>query len=144
LVLYANTWNLEGGGRNKASTLGVNASQIESALRYAYGSGQVSLIYTPTNQFQVILELILQYRRDVNALSLLYVRSNSGNMVPLSAIAHLSQNVGSLTVSHLGQTSATISYNLAPGTSLEQANAAITKLATTILPATIPTSRCAE
>lgn len=127
--------------RNKASTLGINASQIESALSDAYGSGQVSLIYTPTDQFYVILELLPQYRRDINALSLLYVRSSSGNMIPLSAIAHLTQNVGSLTVSHLGEIpSATISYNLAPGTSLEQATAAISKLASTILPATITTS----
>ena len=61
--------------RDKASALGVTAEQIENALYNAYGSRQVSTIYTPTNQYQVILELEPEYQEDPDALSLLYVRS---------------------------------------------------------------------
>jgi len=125
---------------NKASSLGITASQIESTLSAAYGSGQVSLIYTPTDQFQVILEVLPQYQRDVNALSSLYIASKTGQQVPLNAIATFTQDVGSLTVSHLGQIPvATISYNLAPGVSLGQASSAIVALAKETLPSTITT-----
>ncbi|OKH41821.1 acriflavine resistance protein B [Calothrix sp. HK-06] len=124
--------------RNKASTLGVTASQIESALASAFSSGQVSLIYTPTDQFQVILEVLPQFQRDISAISSLYIRSSSGNLVPLSAVANFSQSVTPLSLSHQGEIpSATISYNLAPGTSLDEANQQITKLAASILPSTI-------
>ncbi|BAZ13741.1 acriflavin resistance protein [Calothrix sp. NIES-4071] len=124
--------------RNKASTLGVTASQVESALASAFSSGQVSLIYTPTDQFQVILEVLPQYQRDISAISSLYIRSSSGNLVPLSAVANFTQSVTPLSLNHQGEIpSATISYNLAPGTSLDEANQQITKLAASILPSTI-------
>jgi len=128
--------------RKKASTLGITAAQIENALALAYGSSQISLIYAPNDQFYVILELLPQYQRDPNALSLLYISSSNGQEVPLSTFVKFTQNVGSLTVNHVGQLpSATISFNLAPGTSLSQATQAITKLATaTNLPTSITTS----
>ena len=64
--------------RDKASALGVSAEQIENALYSAYGARQVSTIYTPTNQYWVIMELDPKYQRDPTELSLLYVRSAIG------------------------------------------------------------------
>jgi HAE1 family hydrophobic/amphiphilic exporter-1 len=127
--------------RDKASSLGVSAQKVEDALYYAYGTRQVSTIYTPTNQYQVILELDPRYQRDPNALGLLYVRSNAGNLVPLAELAKLAGTVGPLSVNHQGQLpSVTVSFNLAPGTSLSQAVAAIDRLSRQVLPATILTS----
>jgi HAE1 family hydrophobic/amphiphilic exporter-1 len=127
--------------RDKASALGVTAEQIESALGASYGSLQVSTIYKPTNQYQVITEVEPQYQRDPSALSMLYVRSSSGTLVPLNTVTKLSQDVGPLSINHLGQLPAvTISFNLKPGTSLGDAVASINKLARATLPATISTS----
>jgi HAE1 family hydrophobic/amphiphilic exporter-1 len=112
--------------RDRASALGVTAEQIENALYSAYGSRQVSTIYTPTNQYWVILELDPQYQRDPTALSLLYVRAQSGKLVPLNSVATLRPTIGPLTVTHLGQLpSVTISFNLAPGVSLSEAVASV-------------------
>jgi len=105
--------------RDKAQTLGVTAAQIEDALYTAYGSRQISTIYTPINEYWVIMEVEPRFQRDPNALSLLYIRSNSGRLVPLSAVAKLTRTIGPLTVTHLGQLpSVTISFNLGPGMSL--------------------------
>jgi HAE1 family hydrophobic/amphiphilic exporter-1 len=127
--------------RDKASALGVTADQIETGLGAAYGSLQVSTIYAPTNQYQVITEVEPQYQRDPSALSMLYLRSSSGSLVPLDAVTKLSQGVGPLSVNHQGQLPAvTISFNLKPGVSLGDALAAVNKLAREALPATISTS----
>ena len=125
--------------RDRASALGVTADQIESALYDAYGSRQVSTIYTPTNQYWVIMELDPKYQRDPNELSLLYVRSQSGRLVPLSSVARLRPTVGPLTITHLGQLPAvTISFNLKPGVSLSEAVAEVEKVQRELrLPATI-------
>ncbi|WP_174782944.1 efflux RND transporter permease subunit, partial [Dolichospermum sp. UHCC 0260] len=75
-----------------------------------------------------------EYQRDPNALAMLYVRSNNGKLVPLSAIANITQTVALLTVNHLAQLpSATISFDTLPEVSLSQATAAIQKLAEEIL-----------
>jgi HAE1 family hydrophobic/amphiphilic exporter-1 len=108
--------------RAKASSLGLTAEQIEAALGNAYGSRQVSTIYTPSNQYWVILEVEPKYQRDPAALSLLYVRSSSGRLVPLDSVATLREGLGPLTVNHLGQLPAvTISFNTRPGVSLSDA-----------------------
>src|SRR3989449_2040798 len=108
--------------RDKASAFGVSAEQIESALYSAYGSRQVSTIYTPTNQYWVILELDPASQRGPNELSLLHVRAQSGKLVPLNSVARLTPTIGPLTITHLGQLpSVTISFNLAQGVSLSQA-----------------------
>src|SRR3989440_1851454 len=108
--------------RDKASALGVTADQIESALGAAYGSKQVSTIYTPTNQYWVILEVDPQYQLDPTALERLYVRSSSGRLVPLDAVVTLTPGLGPLVVNHLGQLPAvTISFNTKPGVSLSDA-----------------------
>jgi len=115
--------------RNKASALGITAQQIENTLYNAYGQRQVSTIYTPGNQYWVILELEPRYQDDPSALSLLYVRSSTGALVPLNSVARLTRSVGPLSINHLGQLpAATISFNLAPGVALgdaiKQVNAA--------------------
>jgi HAE1 family hydrophobic/amphiphilic exporter-1 len=108
--------------RDKASALGVTAQQIENTLYNAYGQRQVSTIYTPGNQYWVILELDPRYQGDPSALSMLYIRSSSGTLVPLNAVARLKRTVGPLSINHLGQLpSATISFNLAPGVALGEA-----------------------
>ena len=108
--------------REKASALGVSAQSIEMALNDAYGSRQVSTIYTATNQYWVILELAPRYQSDPSVLPLLYVRSSTGALVPLTALARVAHGVGPLQVTHLGQlTSVTFSFDLRPGVALSQA-----------------------
>ena len=125
--------------RDKASALGVTAEQVEDALYTAYGQRQVSTIYAPNDEFWVIEELEDKYQRDPAALSMLYVRSSTGNLVPLNAVASLSTSLGPLTVNHLGQLpSVTISFNLRPGTAIGQAVDQINDL-TRFLPPTIST-----
>ena len=127
--------------RDKASALGVTAQQIEDALYYAYGSRQVSTIYAPNNQYQVILELGPQYQTDTSALSMLYIQSTSGQLVPIHTLATLTNDTGPLTVNHLGQLPAvTISFNLKPGVSLGDAVPIVEKLARDTLPQTVSTS----
>ncbi|MEH2326895.1 MAG: efflux RND transporter permease subunit [Nostoc sp.] len=126
---------------NKAATLGITAQQVEQTLSAAYGSSQVSTIYTPNDQFYVILEVKPEFQRDPSALSLLYVQSSTKKLVPLSAIANITQNVGPLTVTHVAQLpSATISFDTLPGTSLSQATQAIKQAASELLPSTITPS----
>jgi hydrophobic/amphiphilic exporter-1 (mainly G- bacteria), HAE1 family len=108
--------------REKASALGVSAQQIEAALNNAYGSRQVSTIYTSTNQYWVIMELAPRYQTDPSVMPMLYVRSTNGALVPLNAVAKFSFGVGPLQVTHLGQlTSVTFSFDLRPGVALSQA-----------------------
>jgi HAE1 family hydrophobic/amphiphilic exporter-1 len=127
--------------RDKASTLRVTANQIEDALYSAYGARQISTIYTPINQYQVIVELEPQYQLDPAALSMLYIRSSDGHLVPLNAVANLSPGLGPLSLNHLGQLpSVTLSFNIKPGVSLGDAVAAVEKVAKVTLPATISTS----
>jgi HAE1 family hydrophobic/amphiphilic exporter-1 len=108
--------------RPKASALGVSAQQVEQALNNAYGARQVSTIYTATNQYWVILELDPKFQRDPTSLPLLYIRSSTGALVPLNAVANLTYGVGPLSVTHLGQLpSVTFSFDLRPGVALSQA-----------------------
>jgi len=125
--------------RDRAAALGVTAQQIEDTLYSAYGTHQVSTIYSPTNQYRVVMELEPQYQTDPSALGLLYVRSNTGQMVPLSSLTKITKGLGLLSVNHLGQiTAVTISFNLKPGTPLGDAVTAIEKEAK-MLPASVTT-----
>jgi HAE1 family hydrophobic/amphiphilic exporter-1 len=124
--------------RDKAASLGISAAQIEDALYSAYGTRQVSTIYADTNQFQVILELKPEYQLDASALSLLYVRSSSGALVPLDAVATITRGYGPLTINHSGQLPAvTVSFNLGPGFALGDAVSTLNNLARRLLPANI-------
>ncbi|MBI2960636.1 MAG: efflux RND transporter permease subunit [Betaproteobacteria bacterium] len=128
--------------REKASSLGVSPQQIEMALNNAYGSRQVSNIYTSSNQYWVILELEPRYQTDPAALSMLYVRSSNGALVPLNSVARLSYGVGPLTVTHLGQLpSVTISFDLGQGLSLSDGIELVEKAMRDLqVPATLSTS----
>jgi HAE1 family hydrophobic/amphiphilic exporter-1 len=128
--------------RNKASALGVTAQSIENTLYDAYGQRQVSTIYAPTNQYWVVMELEPRYQTDPSVLGLLYVRSNTGALVPLNSVATLRPTVGPLAINHLGQlASVTISFDLKPGVSLSQALAQVRQATAQMrLPATIVTT----
>ena len=124
--------------RDKASMVGVTAEQIEDALYSAYGSRPISTIYAATNDYEVIMELEPQYQMDPDALSMLYIRSASGQLVPLNAIATITQVMGPLTINHSGQLPAvTVSFNLQPQYSLGAAVTTLEKLAKTVLPPTV-------
>ncbi|HYL35357.1 MAG TPA: efflux RND transporter permease subunit [Bryobacteraceae bacterium] len=126
--------------RDRASALGVTADQIENALYDAYGSRQVSDIYTPTNDYWVVMELLPRYQADPSALHMIYVRSSNGKLVPLDAVTKPHNTVGPLSVTHLGQLpSVTISFNLAPGTALGGAVDRVEQLARETLPADVHT-----
>jgi len=121
--------------RDRAAALGITAQQIEDALYSAYGARQVSTIYSPTNQYKVVMELEPKYQLDPAALGMLYVRSNTGQLVPLSSLAGITRGLGPLSVNHLGQINAvTISFNLKPGTPLGDAVDAIQKEAKSLPP----------
>ena len=127
--------------RDKASALGITAGQIEDALNTAYSQRQVSTIYAPNNSYRVITETEDQYQLDPSLLALLYVRSSSGQLVPLNTLAKLRYDVGPLSINHLGQLPAvTISFNLRPGVSLGDAVTAVNDQAQKMLPPTISTT----
>jgi HAE1 family hydrophobic/amphiphilic exporter-1 len=127
--------------RDRAAALNVTPDDIESSLYSAYGSRQVSSIYTPTDDFSVILELLPKYQRDPKALDLLYVGAAGNKMVPLASVAKLKTSVGPLTVAHLGQLPAvTVSFNLLPNVALGEAVQNVEALAQEALPDTIRTS----
>jgi len=128
--------------REKAAALGISPQAIENTLGFAFGSQQVSTIYTATNQYWVILELEPRYQRDPSALGLLYVRSATGALVPLASVARLTYSVGPLQVTHQGQLpSVTISFDLRPGVALSEAIAQVNReMATMQVPATLNAS----
>ena len=127
--------------RDKAHSLGVSAGAIEDALDNAYGARQISTIYAPNNEYWVIMELEPQYQSDPGTLSLLYVRSSSGELVPLDTLVKFTRTLGPLQINHSGQLpSATISFDVAPGVSLGKALGEVHKLAAETLPDSITTN----
>ena len=127
--------------RDKISSLGLTVNQVETALYNAYGTRQVSQIYAPNNQYQVVLQVAAEFQKDPAALSMLYVRSSTGRLIPLNTVAKVTTNVGPLTVSHTGQLpSVTISFNLKPGVALGDAVSAIQATAASTLPSTVTTT----
>jgi HAE1 family hydrophobic/amphiphilic exporter-1 len=124
--------------RDAATALGVTAEQIENALLSAYGSRLVTTIFAPNNQYQVILEVLPEFQLDPKALALLHVRSKSGDLVPLQAVARLENGVGPLTISHYGQLPAvTISFNLKPGVAIGDAVEEVQATARQVLPPSV-------
>lgn len=128
--------------RDKASLLGVSAFQIEDALSLAFGTKQVSTIYTADNDYQVIVEVAPKYQLDQAALSKLYIKTDSGSLVPIDTIANIENTVGPLTVNHKNQLpSVTLSFNLASGTALGTAVEQIENLTRELqLPSSITTT----
>ncbi len=127
--------------REKSAVYGVSIDQVRQELYNAFGSRQVATIYTPANDYQVILETKPEFQQSPDDLNRIFLKTTNGTTVPLSAVTHFVRTVGPLQVNHQGQQPAvTISFNLAPGFSLGQAVDAITKLERDErLPATITT-----
>jgi HAE1 family hydrophobic/amphiphilic exporter-1 len=127
--------------RDRASALGIDVDQIENALYNAYGARQVSTIYTPNDQYWVVMELLPQYQRDLSAMNLLHVTGRQGVSVPLGSLAQVTASTGPLTVNHSGQLpSVTLSFNLQPGTSIGTAVDRVQAAANETLPSSISTS----
>jgi len=126
---------------DKAAALGISAFQLEDALSSAYGDRQISTIYAPNNEYRVIAELEPEYQLDPAAMAMLYIRSSSGELIPLSTLAKFSQGLGPLAVNHSGQLpSVTLSFGLKPGVALGSAVDEVARAARRSLPATISTS----
>jgi hydrophobic/amphiphilic exporter-1 (mainly G- bacteria), HAE1 family len=105
--------------REIASTLGVSVQQVQSVLSAAYGGQQVSTIFGPADEYWVMMQLAPQYQTDIGALDALYVQGTNKTLVPLRAVAEITPSIGPLSVSHYSQLpSVTMSFNLAPGSSL--------------------------
>ena len=121
--------------RNRAAALGVSPEQIELALQSAYGSREISTIYTPANDYKVFVELQKRFQQNASALSKLYVRSKDGDLVPLDTLTTMTSSVGPIAVNHAGQFPAvTFSYNLRPGVALGDAVAAVENASRNLLP----------
>jgi len=128
--------------REKAAVYGISIDQVRQELFNAFGSRQVATIYTPDDDYQVILESKPEFQADISALSRIYLKTASGQAVPLEAVTRLTPAVGPLQVNHQGnQPAVTISFNLAPGASLGQAVDAIQEIERDArLPATVISS----
>jgi len=127
--------------RDKAASLGLNAQDIQSALYQGFGPSWVSTIYAPTAQYKVLLELLPEYQEHPDALSMLYLKSPQGSLVPLTAITKVGRDAGPLTINHSGQLpSVTIAFNLKPGFALGEAVAQVKELADRTLPARMTAS----
>src|SRR3954463_3650689 len=127
--------------RDKISALGLSVNQVETALYNAYGTRQVSQIFAPNNQYQVIMQVAPEFQNNPAALSMLYVRSNAGRLIPLDTVAKVDTNVGPSVISHTGQLpSVTISFNLKPGLALGDAVEMIKSTAAATIPATVTTT----
>jgi HAE1 family hydrophobic/amphiphilic exporter-1 len=125
--------------RPKALALGASPAAIENALANAYNQQQISTIYTPTNEYWVVMETVPSAQLDASALEHFYVPGN-GHMIPLSDVAHFEHTIGPLSIAHSGQmASVTVSFNLAPGVSLGAAVDQVNRLARQSLPASITT-----
>jgi HAE1 family hydrophobic/amphiphilic exporter-1 len=127
--------------RDKAATMGLNAQDIQSALYQAFGPSWVSTIYASTAQHKVLLEMLPQFQQHPDALSLLYLKSPQGSLVPLSAVTKVSRDAGPQTINHSGQLpSVTIAFNLKPGVALGEAVSQVKDLADRTLPARMNSS----
>jgi len=127
--------------RDKASAVGVTADQIENALYDAYGQRWISTIYASNNQYKVLMETEPRFQFDPGLMSLLYIRSSAGQLVPLDTVARIEPTVGPQTINHYGQLPAvTLSFNLKPGVSLGEAVANIEGLSQRLLPGAISTT----
>lgn len=128
--------------RDTASRLGITPQTLDNALYDAFGQRMVSTMYLPLNQYHVVMEVAEQFQQTPEALRNIYLKSTTGQPIPLSAFTHFEPSNTPLAVNHQGQIpSATISFNLAPGVSLGEATDAIEKAERSIgFPPTITAS----
>lgn len=125
--------------REAAARLGVSIRDIDSTLYNAFGQRQIGVIYNPLNQYRVVMELAPPYLQAPESLKDIYVRANTGALVPLAAFSRMVPTVTPIAVNHqAGSPASTISFNLPAGTALSQATEAInTSFAELGVPATI-------
>ena len=125
--------------RETASRLGITPKQLDTTLYEAFGQSQVSTMFTPLNQYHVVMEVAPQFWQSPDALKDVYVEASQGKEVPLSAVTHYEPKTSALAVNHQGQfPSVTVSFNLAPGVALSDAANSITAMQQKIgMPATI-------
>ncbi|MGC6388722.1 efflux RND transporter permease subunit [Ewingella sp. S1.OA.A_B6] len=125
--------------RDKASRLGVNIKMIDTLLNNAFSQRQIATIYKTLNQYHVVMGLTDDYTSNPDVLNQLYVITDSGNQVPLSAFAQFSGANAPLSVAHQGQSATTtLAFNLADGVALGDAQGLIkTAMAQIGLPDTI-------
>jgi multidrug efflux pump subunit AcrB len=117
--------------RPAAARLGVRVQDIDNALNDAFSQRQISTIYNPRNQYRIILEVDQKYQRDPTDLTQVYVPGNGNSQVPLSTVAKLERGIAPLVVNHQGQfPSVTITYNLAPNVTIQDATAALEQAVT--------------
>jgi len=122
--------------RDRLAKVGVTMQQIQDALNSAYSQRQVGTIYTDRNQYWVLCELLPQCNKDPSMLSWLRIRSRSGQLIPLNAVAEVHRTAGPMMINHLGQfPSVTLSFNLKPGVPLGDAVERVKELARQALPA---------
>jgi HAE1 family hydrophobic/amphiphilic exporter-1 len=138
--------------RQKAATMGISAQgisprMVEEAFWNAYSTRRITTINTPNNQYEVLLELDPRFQNDPSALSMLYIRSTTGQqgtaqpMIPLGSIANIKYSAGPMSVNHSGQLpSVTISFNLRENVALGDVVSAVNQLARDTLPGSITTS----
>src|SRR5665811_547144 len=120
--------------RKAAARLGVRIQDIDNALNDAFSQRQISTIYTARNQYRIILEVDRKYQRDPTDLTQVYVAGAGNTQVPLSTVARIERGIAPLVVNHQGQfPSVTITYNIAPNTTIEEATAALAPVSYTHL-----------
>ena len=121
--------------RLAAARLGVSVASIDDALNDAYAQRQISTLYGPRNQYRIILEVEQGARDDPNDIERLHVRASDGRPVRLTSVARLQMGAAPLVINHQGQFPAvTISYNLAPGMTLDEAARAIAQAVAEVHP----------
>jgi len=125
--------------RDTASRLGITPQLIDSTLVDGFGQTLVSTMYTPLNQYYVVMEVAPQFWQSPEALKDVYIKPANGTVVPLSAVAHYEPTIAPLSVNHQGQFPAvTVSFNLANGVALSDAARSINQLEESLgLPPTI-------
>jgi HAE1 family hydrophobic/amphiphilic exporter-1 len=124
--------------REQIAQLGLTADQVQSALSSAYSSRQVSQIFAPDDEYQVMMQVAPEYQQNPAALSMLYVQSSSGRLIPLSSVVTTRQTVGPQSINHISQLpSVTLSFNLQPGVALGDALTRVQEMARQTLPATV-------
>ena len=128
--------------RDTASRLGITAQNIDDTLYDAFGQRQVSIMFTQVNQYRVVLEAFPEMQWDPDALNNIYLNSSNGVAIPLRTFTQVYQKLGPIIINRQGQfPAATISFNLAPGSSLGEAVSAIHEAEQEIgIPSSISTS----
>jgi len=124
--------------REQIAALGLNVDQVQSALSSAYSSRQISQIFAPDDEYQVMMQVAPEFQQNPAALSMLYVQGAGGKLIPLSSVVTTRQTVGPASINHISQLpSVTLSFNLRPGVALGDAVSRVEQAARETLPATV-------